>query len=92
MPRTPGSGRKKGTPNSVTTGARRLILDWLERRTPEELDALWEGTKAEGCTNAFKLWVAAQEFVLPRLGRTEHTGEDGAPIVVEIVKASRDPT
>jgi hypothetical protein len=37
-----------------------------------------------------KLWTSLAEFAYPKLGRTEHTGEGGAPIQVQIV-TYRDP-
>jgi hypothetical protein len=38
--------------------------------------------------DAFRLYLAAAEFVFPKLGRTEVTGEDGGALTINIVKAS----
>lgn len=89
---TPGPGRPKGKPNRATVKAREVALAFLDRRSDEEIDALWEATKADSPKDAMRMWLQAQEFVLPKLGRTEHTGEDGGAIIVEIHKATKGPT
>jgi hypothetical protein len=73
-------GRQKGTPNKATAEARAIALRFLDRRTDEEIDALWVAAKSESASKAMSMWLQAQEFVLPKLGRTEVTGEDGGPV------------
>lgn len=73
-------GRVKGTPNKATAEARAIALRFLDRRSDEEIDALWEAAKAESASKAMGMWLQAQEFVLPKLGRTEHVGEGGGPV------------
>jgi hypothetical protein len=73
-------GRKPGTPNKATAEARAIALRFLDRRDDAEIDALWEAAKAESASKAMSMWLQAQEFVLPKLGRMEHTGEDGGPV------------
>lgn len=81
-------GRQKGTPNRVTTEARRVALAFLERRTDEEIDALWNAAKQDSPAKAMAMWLQAQEFVIPKLGRTEHVGEGGGP--VRVLKVDMD--
>ena len=38
---------------------------------------------------AFDLLLKGAEFCFPKLGRVEHTGEEGGPIVVEILEYKR---
>jgi hypothetical protein len=73
-------GRQKGTPNKATSAARSVALAFLDRRTDEEIDTLWAAAKAESPTRAMSMWLQAQEFVLPKLGRQEVVGEDGGPV------------
>jgi alpha-D-ribose 1-methylphosphonate 5-triphosphate synthase subunit PhnG len=73
-------GRQKGTPNKATAEARQVALAFLDRRTADELDALWEKAKAESPGTALRTWMGALEFVMPKLGRQEITGADGAPL------------
>lgn len=85
MPFKPGQsgnpkGRRKGIGNKTTEEAKRVALAFLHLRTTEEIEELWLQTKGESPTKAFAMWLQAQEFVIPKLGRLEHTGEDGGPM------------
>lgn len=73
-------GRQKGTPNKATAEAKAAAMAFLNARTPEEIEALWGEVKAESPSKAFGYWLGAQEFLMPKLGRTEVTGEDGGPV------------
>lgn len=81
-------GRQKGTPNKATQAARAVALAFLDRRSDAEIDDLWEQAKAESPSRAMSMWLQAQEFILPKLSRTEVTGRDGAP--VRVVAVDRD--
>lgn len=81
-------GRKPGTPNKATAEAKAIALRFLDRRSDEEIDALWEAAKAESASKAMGMWLQAQEFVLPKLGRQEHVGEGGGP--VRVIKVDMD--
>ncbi len=73
-------GRQKGALNKATAAAKAVALAFIERRTPEEIDGLWAAAKEESPAKAFGMWLGSLEFVIPKLARTEHTGEDGEPI------------
>jgi hypothetical protein len=73
-------GRSKGTPNRTTVAARDLALEFLNGIDRDELTDLWKAAKGESATRAMALWFGALEFVMPKLGRTEVTGEGGGPL------------
>ena len=79
-------GRQKGVPNKKTVQAREVALAFLNRRTPEELDELWNKAKLESPSRAFGMWFNALEFVMPKLGRLEHVGDSGGAITVVVKK------
>jgi hypothetical protein len=75
-------GRQKGTPNKASAAARAVALAFLDRRSDEEIDALWQASKGESATKALAMWLGAMEFVLPKLARNEVSGPDGGPVRV----------
>jgi hypothetical protein len=81
-------GRQRGTPNKTTAAAKSVAMAFLEARTTAEIETLWGDVKAESPSKAFGMWLGAQEFLMPKLGRTEVTGQDGGPI--RVVKVDRD--
>ena len=85
-------GRKKGTPNKVTSEAKVVAIAFLNRRTEAELDELWEAAKAESASKALTTYMGALEFVLPKLGRTEHVGDGGGPVEYVIRDLAKEGT
>lgn len=88
-------GRAKGTPNKATQEARQAIATFVDgnaHRLTEWLDAVAEGDEANGIKpnpgKAFELFQSVIEYHVPKLNRTEHTGENGGP--VRIVASSHD--
>jgi hypothetical protein len=73
-------GRQKGTPNKINAEAKSIALEFLNRRTSAELDALWKEAKAESPSKALAMWFGGIEFVMPKLARQEITGGDGGPV------------
>ncbi len=84
-------GRVRGTPNKATAEARAVAIAFLQRRTDREIDALWKRAKYESPTKALAMWLGAMEFVMPKLGRTEHVGDQGGPIRAAMEVAFVDP-
>lgn len=81
---TPGPGRAKGIPNKATTLAREAIarlVDGNAHKLQEWLEAVAEDEK-HGPVVAFKLLTDVMEYHLPKLARTEHTGDGGGPVVI----------
>lgn len=75
-------GRKKGTINKVTKDHKErieFVLGLLE----ETLEA---DIKAIGETERIKLWNSLQEFVRPKLARTEMTGEVSVKTITDTTK------
>lgn len=74
-------GSRKGIPNKATQQAREAIAAFVDGnagRLQAWLDAVAE-TEPE---RAFSLFMDVVEYHIPKLARTEHTGEGGGPIVV----------
>jgi len=86
-----GPGRKKGIPNKVNGEARLVLAQMVESMAPKV--AGWiEEVAADDPGKAAGLFLAACEYFIPKLGRTEVTGPDGGPqqVVIEIHKIT-DP-
>ena len=81
-------GRKKGTPNQATKNAREAIALLIEGnigRMQGWLDDIAADPK-QGPRAAWDCLMDAAEYHIPKLARTEHTGEGGGPLSVEIVR------
>ncbi len=58
LPKTPGSGRKKGTPNKSTLTREDLTkVRTSEERQEEIMDKMWELAVFKGSTPAAKVWL-----------------------------------
>lgn len=83
-----GSGRKKGTPNKVTSDARSLFVAVVEKnakRMKKWFDALDKKAKDDPA-KAITTFLHASEFVLPKLARTELANSDTGELVVRVVR------
>lgn len=93
--RTPGSGRKKGTPDKATGEAREaigLFVDSNAHRLQDWLDKIAEGIpdektpgeylkgKEPNPDRAFTLFQSVIEYHVPKLARTEVTGANNGPL------------
>lgn len=88
-------GRAPGTPNKATIEARQaiaLFVDQNAHRLTEWLDAVAYGDPSQDLkpnpAKAFELFQSVVEYHIPKLARTEHTGEGGGP--VRIVASNQD--
>ncbi len=84
-------GRTAGTPNKVTHEFRETVRKLLEDNAANV--GIWLGQVAQGHgeakpapEKALDLLARLAEFAAPKLGRTEHVGEGGGPMVVEIMR------
>lgn len=85
-------GRSKGTPNKVTQEFRDTVRKVLEDNS--ENVGKWLAQVAEGNGNpdkadpgkALDLLAKLAEFAAPKLARTEHVGDGGGPLSVNIVR------
>jgi hypothetical protein len=88
-----GKGRPKGSPNKVTREFRETVRKLLEDNA--ENVGRWLTLVAEGDGSehgkpdpgkALDLVAKLAEFAAPKLGRVEHTGENGGPLQVVVKK------
>jgi hypothetical protein len=86
-------GRPKGSPNKSTAMAREAIATFVEGNTHQMQK--WLEQVAEGVRNdddkyivlpnpekAFGMLQSVMEYHLPKLARTEHTGDEEQPVKV----------
>ncbi len=83
-------GRVKGTPNKVNQEFRETVRKLLDDNA--ENVGTWLTQVAEGHgenkpdpAKALDLMAKLAEFAAPKLGRVEHVGEGGGPVLNEIV-------
>jgi hypothetical protein len=87
------AGRPKGVPNKATANAREAIAKFVEGNSHKMEE--WLVQVAEGVKNdddkfivlpnpekAFGMLQSVMEYHLPKLARTEHTGDEDQPVKV----------
>jgi len=75
-------GRKKGVVNAVTKEHKErveFVLGLLEETLEADIEAIGEVERV-------KLWNSLQEFVRPKLARTEHTGSVEVKTITDTTK------
>lgn len=72
-------GRKEGTPNKVTKDIREAYKLLIEANLPN-LTKWLERIAMKDPERAIRILADLSEYVIPKLARTEHTGEGGKPI------------
>ena len=90
-----GAGRPAGSPNKATSEARHaisLFVDQNAHRLTGWLDKVADGVKnyeGDGYivppnpAKAFDMFQSVVEYHIPKLARTELTGNDNQPLVIE---------
>ena len=68
---------RAGIPNKCTTDVRAVIADFARQYAPDL--GKWLNEIADPAKR-MDLYLRALEYHVPKLNRTEHTGEDGGPI------------
>ena len=93
--RKAGPGRPKGLPNKTTQDARAAIAAFVDgnaHRLTDWLDKVAEGDPEHDAkpnpAKAFELFQTVIEYHIPKLARTELTGDGGGPVM--IVASSAD--
>ena len=81
-------GNRKGIPNKATANAREAIARFVDGNADRLNGWLDEIYAADGPKAAFQCFTDLIEFHVPKLARTEHTGEGGGP--VRFVASSAD--
>jgi len=69
-PKTPGAGRKKGTPNKSTALAREAIALFVDNNA-HRLEAWLDEIAISNPKAAFDSFMSVVEYHLPKLARTE---------------------
>jgi hypothetical protein len=78
-------GRTAGTPNKASAQAREaiaLFVDGNAHRLQEWLDQI----AADDPKRAFELFQSVIEYHVPKLGRTEHVGDDKNPLTIRVIE------
>lgn len=73
-------GRTKGSINKITKDNKeriQFVLKLLDKTLEKDIKAIGEVERV-------KLWSSLQEFMTPKLARTELTGKDGGDIKMSI--------
>jgi hypothetical protein len=97
IPPNAGKGRVKGVPNKSTSTVREAIANLLERNG-ENMDS-WLQMVAYGDENlkvkaqpdrALEIMAKLSEYHIPKLARTEVTGDGGGPLSIKVVSGVDD--
>lgn len=81
--------RAKGTPNKATAAAREAIAKFVDgnaHRLTRWLDSVAETNPAK----AFELYQSVIEYHVPKLARTELTGNNGDAIQTQVIVKFED--
>lgn len=83
-----GGGSRLGIPNKSTAAAREAIARLVDGNVPRMQEWLDHIARTEGPLMAWKCMVDVIEYHVPKLARTEITGEGGG--AVRIIASSHD--
>jgi hypothetical protein len=86
LPPAAGMGRAKGVPNKSTAAVREAIAKMAELNAPRF--AIWLDEVAQKSPEkACDIYLRAIEYHIPKLARTEVTGQDGQPVALQVTWA-----
>ncbi len=85
---SPGPGRRKGQPNKATASIREAMMR-LANGNVGKVQGWLDKAAEKDPGKAADLFLRLAEFCVPKLQRSEHTGEDGGPI--ELKGTPADP-
>lgn len=83
-PKYPGAGRPKGSANISTAQVRETIAKFAQDNV-HRLQEWLEAVAAENPERAADLYLRALEYHIPKLARSEVTGEEGGPVRHEFI-------
>jgi hypothetical protein len=89
IPPNAGLGRPKGAPNKSTAAVREAIAKMAELNAPRF--AIWLDEVAQKSPEkACDIYLRAIEYHIPKLARTEVTGQDGQPVALQVTWAQQE--
>jgi hypothetical protein len=89
LPPAAGMGRAKGVPNKSTAAVREAIAKMAELNAPRF--AMWLDEVAQKSPEkACDIYLRAIEYHIPKLARTEVTGQDGQPVALQVTWAQQE--
>ena len=89
IPPNAGLGRPKGAPNKSTAAVREAIAKMAELNAPRF--AMWlDQVAAKSPEKACDIYLRAIEYHIPKLARTEVTGQDGQPVALQVTWAQQE--
>jgi hypothetical protein len=71
------AGRRHGSTNKATSAARTAISSFIEGKATE-VETLWSRVAEKDHAKALELYAKLAEFILPKLARTELSGDTPA--------------
>lgn len=77
-------GRQKGVPNKSTAMAREAFARFVDGNAEKLQGWLDTIAKEQGAEKAFNCFMQVAEYHVPKLARTELTGEGGGPVPITI--------
>lgn len=84
-PPNAGKGRVKGVPNKVTQDVRAAIAKLAEGNV-ERCQAWLDRIATDDPDKALDLYLKMLEYHIPKLARSEHTGKDGGPLIIQATR------
>lgn len=84
-------GKPKGAVNKTTALAREAIANLVDQSTPQMQAWLDQIAKTEGPLRAWQCLTDVLEYHIPKLARTEVTGEGGGALQIQIVRFGDNP-
>jgi hypothetical protein len=89
IPPNAGMGRPKGAPNKSTAAVREAIAKMADLNAPRF--AMWLDEVAQKSPEkACDIYLRAIEYHIPKLARTEVTGQDGQPVALQVTWAQQE--
>lgn len=79
-------GRPKGSPNKATKDVRAAVAAFAQAN----VEKMTEWLEAVPDEKKLDLYLRALEYHIPKLARSEHTGEGGGPMVVKVTRFAGD--
>jgi hypothetical protein len=83
MPFQPGNNLSKGRPKGAINKTTAETKSFLIRISNKLGECVEEDLELMDPKDRVKIWLELQEYLIPKLSRTEITGEDGAMIEIK---------